>query len=475
MQNISDEELLKDFAERGSEAAFREIVNRHTDLVYSAAMRQVPSPDLARDVAQMVFVDLARKAKVLTAKSSDAMLLVGWLYRSARYTSLNLLRHEGRRRSREQKAMEEINSPEESVDWESIGAVLDEAMTNLGDEDRDALLLRFFKNENFQTVGSRLGVSSDAAQKRVSRALDKLRENLGRMGITTTAAALSVVLCANAVQAAPLGLSATISGAAVASALIAVSTITTQTTMSWFSAKLITTVVAAAVVSSTGTYLIQQGKINGLRGENQHLVSQEASLASERDAALARRAATEKELQRFEKERTELLRLRGEVGLLRKQSNDLAKLTAENREMRGRLNTGRKVEAAPAPEVAAENHYPKEKWAFAGYATPEAAIHSWTWAMATGNKTAMFDGLAPEKWPEWQKEFSEKSDEELVKEATNESAKILGYDLLAKEMVSEDVALLTIVIQEANKKKTQPQQYKMQKFADGWKMVGPAE
>jgi len=80
MQGKSDSQLLREYAENGSEAAFSEIVARYTDLVYSSAVRQVGSPDLARDVAQSVFTDLARKAGSLARKLKENDTLMGWLY-----------------------------------------------------------------------------------------------------------------------------------------------------------------------------------------------------------------------------------------------------------------------------------------------------------------------------------------------------------------------------------------------------------
>jgi DNA-directed RNA polymerase specialized sigma24 family protein len=82
MQDQSDAQLLRAYLESGQETAFREIVTRHTDLVYSAALRQVNSPELARDLAQGVFTDLARKARPLAEKLAAGSSLVGWLYRS---------------------------------------------------------------------------------------------------------------------------------------------------------------------------------------------------------------------------------------------------------------------------------------------------------------------------------------------------------------------------------------------------------
>src|SRR5438445_2213921 len=215
MQPKSDAQLLREYAEHGAEAAFAEIVARHTNLVYSAALRQVDSPDVAAEVAQSVFVGLARVALSLSRKLAESASLAGWLCRSARNISLNLRRDEFRRHSRERQAMDNLDSiPEATPEWERLRPVLDEAMSELSEPDYDALLMRFFKNQDLRSVGLALGVSDDAAQKRVSRALDKLRDLLSQRGIATPAVALSTVLSANTVQVAPAGLAITISTAA---------------------------------------------------------------------------------------------------------------------------------------------------------------------------------------------------------------------------------------------------------------------
>jgi RNA polymerase sigma factor (sigma-70 family) len=216
MQDWSDAQLLRDYAERGTEAAFREIVMRHTDFVYSAAVRQVDSSDLARDIAQSVFTDLARKAQPLAGKLAVEASLAGWLYRSTRFAVLNHLRNDRRRAAHERQAMEQLLANSGSApDWERIRPILDEAMAELNGDDRDALLLRYFKNQAFRTVGFALGVSDDTAQKRVSRGVERLREFLIKRNVTVGAGGLTVLISANAVQAAPVGLAVTISTAAV--------------------------------------------------------------------------------------------------------------------------------------------------------------------------------------------------------------------------------------------------------------------
>src|SRR5262245_51484054 len=100
MQTHSDARLLRDYAERHAEAAFTELVQRHANLVYSAALRQVESPDVAGEIVQSVFVSLARGAKALSPKLAAGASLAGWLCRSARNLSLNHRRDEFRRHTR---------------------------------------------------------------------------------------------------------------------------------------------------------------------------------------------------------------------------------------------------------------------------------------------------------------------------------------------------------------------------------------
>jgi DNA-directed RNA polymerase specialized sigma24 family protein len=129
MQNKSDAQLLGEYAAQRSEPAFAEIVARHTDLVYSAALRQTSSPELAREIAQSVFTDLARKARALAGTLSADASLAGWLFRGTRFAGLKLLRDEHRRQIRERQFMEHVNPASETApDWERVAPVLDEAM-----------------------------------------------------------------------------------------------------------------------------------------------------------------------------------------------------------------------------------------------------------------------------------------------------------------------------------------------------------
>ena len=212
---IPDGELLRRYTETNSESAFTELVERHLALVYSAALRQVNGDaHLAQDVAQTVFADLARKATSLTGRP----VLTGWLYTSALFAATKAVRTERRRYPREQEAhfMNQLfcdTAPD--PDWGKLRPVLDAAMLELNETDREAVLLRYFDNRQHAEIADRLGLSENAARMRVERALEKLHALISRRGVSTTAA-LSAVISAHAVQIAPAGLAATLSTAALA-------------------------------------------------------------------------------------------------------------------------------------------------------------------------------------------------------------------------------------------------------------------
>jgi RNA polymerase sigma factor (sigma-70 family) len=335
MQLKSDARLLREYAESGSESAFAELVTRHTDLVYSAALRQVSSSDLACDIAQNVFTSLARGARTLAGKLNPEASLAGWLCRCTRNLALNLRRDDFRRHSRERQAMETLHpSPETAPDWDRLCPLLDEAISGLKDADHDALVLRFFKNHDLRSVGLALGVSDDTAQKRVDRALEKLREHFAKRGITTTAAALSVVIAANAVQAAPVGLAVTISTAAALAGTAVVTTATATAVKTIAMTTLQKTLITATIAAAVGTGIYEARQASALRNQVQTLQQQqEAPLAEqiqqlqrERNDAANRLASLANEMERARGNSTELLRLRAEVTRLSGDSQELAQL-----------------------------------------------------------------------------------------------------------------------------------------------------
>jgi RNA polymerase sigma factor (sigma-70 family) len=208
----SDQDLLCEYSGQGSEPAFAELVRRHVDLVYSVAFRMVRDPQLAEDVTQNVFIALAKSA----LKLRERAVLCGWLHDTARNLGANVVRSEVRRRVREQEAasMNELLATGADASWEEISPLLDAALGDLGEPDRDAVLLRYFQRQNTQEIAQALGVSEEAAKKRVQRALERLREGLSKRSVTTGTGALALIVSANAVRSAPAGLATAISESA---------------------------------------------------------------------------------------------------------------------------------------------------------------------------------------------------------------------------------------------------------------------
>lgn len=256
MNAPTDPQLLRNYAEDRSEAAFAELVRRHLDFVHSAALRIVNDPHLAKDVSQGVFVALAKNAGRLT----NHQVLSGWLHRTARNIAAQTIRTEVRRRHREQEAAT-MNVPSETdAPWQEIAPQLDAALADLSDSDRDAVLLRYFENKPAQEMAAILGISAEAAQKRVNRAVEKLRGNFAKRGVAT-GAGFAGIISANAVQAAPVGLVASISSTALAGTAATVIAMTT----------LRKAMIAVAIAASIGTAAYQTSRVASLHAENEAL------------------------------------------------------------------------------------------------------------------------------------------------------------------------------------------------------------
>jgi RNA polymerase sigma factor (sigma-70 family) len=318
----NDLDLLRQFTRDQSQDAFTALVNRHVKLVYSAALRQVRSPQLAEEIAQSVFADLARDAGELKPDT----ILTAWLYQVARRTAIDVIRKESRRQLREQIAVEMNNMNATANDWTQIEPLLDDAMAALDETDRSAILLRYFENKNLREVGAALGTSDDAAQKRVSRAVEQLREFFSKRNVTIGAGGLAVLISANAVQAAPIGLAATISAAAIlAGTAVHTSTVIAATktiAMTTIQKTLITISIAAAVGAAIYAFQLQN-QIYLLRQQQTALTEQIQQLQQERDDAKNQLVALQQENKQLHANEPELLKLRGEVTQSRRQKNVL--------------------------------------------------------------------------------------------------------------------------------------------------------
>ena len=212
---MTDLELLKQYAQTRSEQAFAELVGRHLDWVYWAAIRQVHDRQLAEDVAQAVFIALAQRAASLRRDEP----LLAWMLRVTRCAAINALRGQRRRQRHEQKAAAmrpECIAADSEAQWEEVAPLLDEQVLRLGKKDKEAILLRFYERKSLAEVGEALGLSEEAAKKRVQRAVERLRGAMVGKGLTISAGALTVMVGTKVTLGAPAGLASSVVATAMA-------------------------------------------------------------------------------------------------------------------------------------------------------------------------------------------------------------------------------------------------------------------
>jgi RNA polymerase sigma factor (sigma-70 family) len=328
---LADNELLRCYCADRSESAFAELVKRHADLVYSAALHHLNgNPDLARDVTQVVFTDLALKAASLRLQGS----LAGWLYTSARFAAAKLIRSEQRRQAREEKALvmdnPEIAPGSTGDDPAGLRPIIHDAMQELDEADREAVLLRYFEGQDYRSVGTALGLSDDTARKRVVRAVERLRAILKQRGISSSESALLAALTGAAALSTPADLHASVirsaMGVSVSSTTRIPSTLFRITSMK-------TAILLTGLVVGLGTStILQRDSTLRLRTDNESMAKKLVEAQTEQAEWRAGQSALGEELARLRKDQSELLRLRDEVTRLRSAHRDEARLREGRRE-----------------------------------------------------------------------------------------------------------------------------------------------
>ncbi len=255
MNERTDTELLQDYVRSGSDDAFATLVSRYVGMIYSSALRQIGDPFLAEEITQAVFIILARKAHRL----KPGTILSGWLFQTTRFATADALKLRYRRQNHEREGAK-MQPIEADSSWQQLAPILDEAIGRLNTKDRDAVLLRFFEKKSLKEVGTALGLNDDAAQKCVTRAVDKLRVFFRDHDILLPAAALTTILASQTVQAVPAQTAASILVAATNGG--AVSTVTANIVkeslhmLTWTKLKLIAAAGCAAALGIGGIALV---------------------------------------------------------------------------------------------------------------------------------------------------------------------------------------------------------------------------
>src|SRR5262245_44243925 len=382
MSDRTDHELMRQYLRSGSEEAFGELVHRHVDLVYSTAFRVLRNPGFAEEVTQRVFIALARNA----GKLQQRPVLTGWLHETARNFAVTTVRSEERRRLREQEAaaLRSLDSDDPQAVWDRIAPHLDGALAQLGEEDRDAILLRYFERKTAREIGEQLGLTEEAAQKRAARALDRLRLIMAERGLVAPVTGFAAVLSMQAVQSAPVGLTASVIAAGTAE------TITSATStigLIMASTKIKIGLAAALIAAASIPLAIQHQTNTRLRGEIEGHSQPGAELARLREELRRLTAEARSLAEQREKDSRELARLRGQLAAANSRETKTPSVAKSPHAAAPRTPTD--------PSAAEEGKLvQREEWRNIGFQIPSAAVQTLEWAKINGDTNVIANGLA---------------------------------------------------------------------------------
>ncbi|MDB6036606.1 MAG: hypothetical protein JWM99_447 [Verrucomicrobiales bacterium] len=395
MNDITDQQLLKQFAETRAEEAFEEVIRRHVDLVYSAAKRLVVDPHLAEDVTQAVFAVLAEEPAEVMRKLQDGAPLSGWLHLTTRNIAAKTVRTEMRRRAREEKAstMQDLSSTSHDPEWDRIAPQLDHALAQLSENDRNALLLRFFERKTAREIGHSLGLSEEAAQKRVQRALEGLRQIFARRGVAVPATSLAAFLASNVIEASPLALVNTIAKSILIGGVATVSYAPATGTFSkLFTSFVMTKTQTTILIGLTAGFLIPLGHqhlvLNQLRAEASSNPGPTQSPVAGPPSSNAAADEAGKEIE--------------EIATLRRRADELRTAIAARRSLKKAARITERVQAGPVLISNGRQELLKNL-VFAGNSTPEAALQSLVALKRDGDLDQISDliVLPPKDVDEW--------------------------------------------------------------------------
>lgn len=232
--------------------------------------------------------------------------------------------------------------------------------------------------------------------------------------------------------------------------------------------------VASAAALATALVIARQARIrldNDHHGLEQQLARMAEMVAEnhELSARLARSSAPER---LPPAEFMELLRLRGEVGSLRRQTNDLGAARAENEHVHSVLEKCVKAEDGTSKQATAD-YWPQNTWTNSGYGSPEAALQTILWAGSNGDLTNFFAGVTGKLRQEAEGDLKKKSTAFISAEMADEFYRCNSVQIMGREVLDENTVVLKVEVGEPDDFRLEPTL--MKRVGDQWAFAGEPE
>ncbi|WP_285008574.1 RNA polymerase sigma factor [Pedobacter faecalis] len=167
--------LLKD----GDRAAYTEIYNRHWKFLFQAAYRASGRKEDSFDICQAVFLWIWENREHI----KPAVNLKGYLYTAVKYKIANMIRNGKYRESlfEDLASVDHRGYEVNELEIKELKSFIAQLIDELPDKCREVFLLSRREHLSHKEIAERLGIAEKTVDAHISKALQKLREPLGRL------------------------------------------------------------------------------------------------------------------------------------------------------------------------------------------------------------------------------------------------------------------------------------------------------
>lgn len=190
--DVSIDQRLIHEIKSGNKLAFKELVSRYKDMIYTVCLRFLKNPTLAEDAAQDVFVSIYENIDFFEHRST----LKTWMYQIAVNRSLQELRSQKRKmrwakitsifsneedsekRSFTESISDRSQQPDQIMSNNELGTLLYKAMDKLNDTQRTAFVLTQIEGHSYEETARIMECSLSSVESLIFRARNQLKKRL---------------------------------------------------------------------------------------------------------------------------------------------------------------------------------------------------------------------------------------------------------------------------------------------------------